>query len=231
MNKIINLKKYIKYIPIIFVIIIIGMICFAYLKNFNLEEFATKYYNSFEGTIFLLILYTLSAITIIFIPKAILYGVSGIIFSPMRAIFLTIIGLILEYTIDFFIGKKFGSKIVHKIIGYFEDKNKTIRNIIKKDLINNPETIILLRLLPGPPTPVYSLFFGAYESNYKIFICASIIGSIPGFLINIFLGKNILNPLSPEFIIAAILFIGFLAIGYFISHKRNKKEKNDDKVN
>ncbi|NLY70173.1 MAG: TVP38/TMEM64 family protein [Clostridiales bacterium] len=156
----------------------------------------------FIAFIILLGLYCLKSVIMI-IPLILLYIAAGIIFQTEIAILISYCCLAVESTIGFLLGKKLGHKRIERIIS----KNKHLSLMFKFSRSNNLLTVIVLRLIPGPPFDLCSMFIGASGIDYLSFIAGTLIAVTPGMIPVILMGTAITNPLSLNFIIPLLIKI------------------------
>lgn len=84
----------------------------------------------------------------------------------------------------------------------------------------------VMRTLPGPPTEVTNMLFGALNIQYCKFMILSLLGMTPGMLPVIFIGKAATNPMSKEFIlpllISLVIAVSSSLIYFLFLKKRNQ---------
>ena len=144
-------------------------------------------------------------------------------------IILLFIAAFLGDTVNYFIGKKLGLRILQK-------KLKSGKQLVKQEYINKthefydkhgPKTIILARFVPIVRT--FAPFVaGIGEMNYGKFISYNIIGGaiwVTGLsLLGFFLGNIPIVKENFEMVILGIIFVSVLPIIIeFIRHRRKKK--------
>ncbi len=82
-------------------------------------------------------------------------------------------------------------------------------------------------LVPGFPTDLMSMFFGATNTKYYQFLTGSLLGLIPGMIPIVLIGDAIANPLSKEFLIpfsiSTVLSISAVLL-YRVWIKKHKKQ-------
>lgn len=159
------------------------------------------------------------------IPIYVLYIGAGFLLPVWPAIAVTYIGLILDLTLSFYLGKYMGKfRVMDEI-----KKRKAGKWVLDAADKNSNFACFIMRLLPGPPTEVTNMFFGALNMQYGKFLILSIIGLTPGMLPVIFMGKAAMNPLSKEFIlplfISLMIAVGSILIYSLLLKKRDNRNK------
>ena len=213
-----NKKHYIK-LGIFVAIIVIGCLILwnfrDQIRNLDVDNLTKMLEERREYAAVIFILGCFVKPFLIAFPTAVLSLVSGTIFGPIKGFLISMIGFFISGTIAFFISRKLGREFVEKIL-----KGKLI-NLDKNIETKGFKILFLLRLPPVLPYDPLSYACGLTNIKYKDFITASLLGVIPETLCYCIIGKNVNNPLSPQFIIPVVfIIIATLASG-FIFKKRH----------
>ncbi|WP_040210701.1 TVP38/TMEM64 family protein [Clostridium polynesiense] len=153
---------------------------------------------------------------LLIIPSAMISIVGGILFGPIKGLALSVIGFFLSGTLAYWLSRLLGRSFVEKILG-----KKTLEldtNLEKKGF----KILLLLRLPPVLPYDPLSYTCGLTKIKYWDFILASVIGILPETTCYSFLGKNIFDPFSPQFIIP-LIFIAAAALSSSVLFTRSRK--------
>ena len=153
------------------------------------------------------------------IPINALYLGAGILFPVWQAVLITYIGLVFDFTIGFFAGRRIGKTIVMEALY----KRKSIQRLFALAEKNPVAGCLIIRMFPGPPTEITNMFYGATSIRYPHFLAASMIGMAPGMLPVIFMGKAVLTPFSKEFLVPFSIKLVFIALAFIISLVVRKK--------
>ncbi|MHC1750081.1 MAG: TVP38/TMEM64 family protein [Cellulosilyticaceae bacterium] len=221
-EKIISNKKIglISIGAIVFLLLTIG-VCYE-LKNTTITQWLELMpKNEFAAAGVILLLYTIKSI-LFFIPVQIMYIISGIIFSPLHAILINIIGLIIELTLTFYVGKFAGQELAHKIAEKSPRVKKAMQMSDKSNIM-----VMVVRMIPIFPIEPLSVVFGAVEYSYVPYMIASLLGLMPGMIPFALMGNAAQNPLSKEFIIpfiVSLIFASVAIIGYNRYQKKHLKK-------
>lgn len=170
----------------------------------------------------LMLLFAIKSLTIV-IPLPSLYVASGILFSPIKAVIISYLGLAITLTIPFVLGRWSGSDEMD----YIKKKYPKIDKVIEIQERNEFLASFIIRLIGWFPCDVLSFYFGACRTNYLKYITSSLLGCSIGVITNTLLGDVILNPLSWQFIVLLLIKIAIsasvIAITYHVNKKKNSK--------
>ncbi len=169
------------------------------------------------ATIMFISMFFLKPIMVI-IPSAMMSITSGIMFGPLKGFIINMIGFFISGTIAFYISRILGKEFIDKLL-----KKKALDFKYKLDK-NGFFILLLLRLPPILPFDPLSFACGLTNIKYKDFILASLIGVLPETLCYSIMGENILDPLSPKFILPVICVLISTALSGILF----KKAKNMD---
>lgn len=217
MNK--NLKKALLLITVIFLIFISSKI----IKN-NIDIYTIRdYINSFK--IFAPIVYIVmfAIVPLTFFPDSILAISSGLIFGFYKGYIYTTIGALLGGSIAFFLARYIGYDLLKKISN---DKLSKIEKLINA---NGFYIIFLLRLIPLFPFDIISYGAGLTSVDYKQFLLATLLGTIPGIAVFTNIGASTLDISGTSFYISIAMLILLFAISILLKKKfLNNKLKEID---
>ncbi|NLP30236.1 MAG: VTT domain-containing protein [Clostridiales bacterium] len=195
-----------KYIIIGIIILTICFILAYQLFKLTIGDMIVFTEKSPLLTVVILIgLYCLKSIIMV-LPLVLLYITAGIIFQTEYAIIITYLCLIIESSIGFIIGKKLGHKKIERIIA----KNKRLSLMLRFNKSNSLLSVIILRLIPGPPFELCSMFLGASGVDYVSYIVGSLLAITPGMIPVILMGTAINDPLSLKFILPLLIKISLV---------------------
>ena len=212
--------KILQYAIFILVIILLLIGAFAgYRSGYMLEDIWSVVFGSLLYSILTLLgIYCLKTVLWV-IPINALYLGAGVLFPVWYAVFITYIGLLIDFTISFFAGRRIGKTIVMEALY----KKKSVQRLFALAEKNPVAGCLIIRMLPGPPTEITNMFYGATSIRYPHFLAASMIGMAPGMLPVIFMGKAVLTPFSKEFLVPFSIKLVFIALAFIISLVVRKK--------
>ncbi|MEA4847260.1 MAG: VTT domain-containing protein [Clostridiaceae bacterium] len=196
-----SFRLYRNIVLILLIFILTLGIYIGYLKGYSWQDLWELVSGSTINSILAIICLYCLKIVLWVIPINALYLGAGFLFPPWLAIAVTYMGLILDLTLSFYLGRFIEKSWVMDEI----KKRKATKWMLDMADKNSAFACFVIRLLPGPPTEVTNMFFGALNMQYSKFLVLSLMGITPGMLPVIFLGKAAVNPRSKEFIILLLI--------------------------
>jgi uncharacterized membrane protein YdjX (TVP38/TMEM64 family) len=207
---------------IISILIVISIILFGYTQKDILIELVKQ-----DGPYAVLISMLMVTICVFFpvVPFTVLGGMIGALFGATEGLFISYTGAMIGTLLFFFISR----------YGFRDWAQSTLQKYPKvmeyQEILNRNSFIAILvaRLIPIIPAPVFNAACGLSKVDWKIFFLASAIGKIPNIFIVSFAGANIIHNkwFSISLYGSYLLIISMAA--YFIVSKRMPKvlpEKN-----
>lgn len=179
--------------------------------------------DSRKSIVSLMFLFAIKSLTIV-IPLPSLYVASGILFSPLKAVLVSYLGLAITLTIPFILGRWSGVEEME----YIKKKYPKIEKVIEMQERNEFLASFVIRLIGWFPCDVLSFYFGACKTNYLKYITSALLGCSIGVITNTLLGDVILNPFSWQFIVLLLIKIAIsasvIAITYRVNKGKNSKK-------
>lgn len=198
------------YIEMILILSLFVLI--SYLVQTNIFFIQKIILNNMYGMITYIFLTTI-AVVIAPISATPLLPIASNLWGWVNAAILSIIGWTLGSIIAFFISRRYGTKLVRKIIPI----NRL--NKIKQHLPNKNLFWVVVGLRAILPVDILSYALGLFtEMKYKDYILATLIGITPSAFLLSYLGK--IPPLYQTMVFASLLIL--LIIGYLVSNKIEK---------
>ena len=174
--------------------------------------------NTILAAIILLAFFALKSLTVVF-PLSILYFASGILFHSVAAALISTAGLAITITIPYWIGKYSGKQAVQEIC----KKYPKAEMVARYQETNTFFACFITRIVGFLPCDIVSIYFGACDTAYPIYLAAGVSGSLLSIITTTLLGEKISDPFSVEFIIVLLCRIlvsaGAVAINYRLNHK------------
>ena len=168
-------------------------------------------------------IYLVKAVLFI-IPASLIYISIGMAFSPVTACLISLVGIILEVTATYFLGRFLGGDYVEKLL----KKSKGGQKILEMKLNDNFPALLGIRALPVFPIDFVSLFWGASKCKFPRYFIASVVGIMPRVILFTILGDGIYDYIPIHLIIKIVIFaIPVGSVVYLIRHfVKIKKENN-----
>lgn len=166
-----------------------------------------------------LLIFALKSLTVVF-PLSILYLASGILFQPVIAVLVSTAGLAITITIPYWIGKYSGKQAVQEIC----QKYPKAGMVAKYQKTNPFFACFIIRIVGFLPGDIVSLYFGACDTEYGIYLIAGIAGSLLSIITTTLLGEKLSDPFSVEFMIVLLcrilVSVGAVVIKYRLNQKK-----------
>jgi len=210
-------KKMIHILKLVFLLIIIAIIMYAFCNINGLRQCTAENIKAFVDSygifspIIYIILFTFVPLTLF--PDSILAIAGGMCFGMVGGFIYTMIGAMFGGMLSFFLAKTLG--------------HKTFKKFIKNDLSNLENAIknrgfilvFILRLIPLFPFDVISYAAGFSGVKFKDFALATILGIIPGVFVFINIGDKSTDMGSSSFYVSIALLVGLVVTSYYFKKK------------
>lgn len=183
-----------------------------------------------HNELIVLVIFALFAIKT-FIPFATIPALcvlSGMVYDPMPALIINVIGYSIMLVLRYYFGKRYGGGNAYKLLS----KNSLSRRLIDYHGNGNPWVLFILRSIPGLPTNPVSQIYGAIGFKFSKYMIISVLSFLPKIFSYTFIGAYVFDPLSLPFFLPIIILltlsgISILTINLLIN--RYKKTQNSRK--
>lgn len=177
--------------------------------------------NPFLAAFILILFFALKSLTIIF-PLTILYLVSGILFHPLIAVLVSILGLAVTITIPYWIGRYSGNDVVEEICSKYPKAGQVAAYQRKNCFF----ACFITRMVGFLPGDIVSIYFGACKTVYPVYLLAGVCGSLLSILTTTLLGDHLADPFSIEFLSVLLLRILVSVGAVILNYLLNRSQKN-----
>lgn len=217
-------EKRMNYIKIA-VIIAIAVASFFVVRNISLEEIKTWVlgHGAWAAVIYIA---TFVVLPIFFFPVPVIVLAGGTIFGLFKGTLYTMIGVLINTPIMYFIGRFLLKDFVHNFVD--NHMSEKLRNALKST--NQKVLALVLFIIRLSPIFSYNLvnyISGVTEIKFLPYILTTIAGVLPGVIVFINIGENVLNVGSKEFFISLSFLFVLVIISAIISKLFLKNEEND----
>lgn len=217
-------EKKMNYIKIA-VIIAIAVASFFVVRNISLEEIKTWVlgHGAWAAVIYIA---TFVVLPIFFFPVPVIVLAGGTIFGLFKGTLYTMIGVLINTPIMYFIGRFLLKDFVHNFVD--NHMSEKLRNALKST--NQKVLALVLFIIRLSPIFSYNLvnyISGVTEIKFLPYILTTIAGVLPGVIVFINIGENVLNVGSKEFFISLSFLLVLVIISAIISKLFLKNEKNN----
>ncbi len=154
----------------------------------------------------LLPLYTLAAFLVagaLFISVWLVIFQTSLLFPPVAAFFLSLLGALLSAVLAYGVGRALGSDVVEK---WAPEKVK--RAVTGAGL----ESVIAIRILPILPFTLVNLCCGAFHVRFGVFVGGTVVGMLPGIIGMVLLGERLLATMKDPTPASIALLVGAVVV-------------------
>ena len=149
------------------------------------------------------------------IPASLIYISIGMAFDTWQACLISLVGIVLEVTVTYFLGLFLGGDYVNKLLA----KSKGGQKILDMKFNDNFPAFLVIRALPVFPIDFVSLFWGASKAKFPRYFFASVIGIMPRVVLFTILGDGIYDYIPIHLIIKIVIFAIPVGVAvYLIRH-------------
>jgi len=166
----------------------------------QLEDRILELNMSWEFFMAIMALYIVKCIFPIYTTSTVFF-ITGAVLPMKYSIPINILGTIIQFTIKYFYGQKFGAPYAWKFIS----KNDKFKEIIESGGKGNPYTLFAMRLIPIVPVNTVSSVYGSFRFGYLRYMGISLLGFLPRIIAYTFVGHNMFDPLSKKFLVPLML--------------------------
>lgn len=217
-------EKRMNYIKIA-VIIAIAVASIFVVRKISLEEIKAWVlgHGAWAAVIYIA---TFVVLPIFFFPVPVIVLAGGTIFGLFKGTLYTMIGVLINTPIMYFIGRFLLKDFVHNFVD--NHMSEKLRNALKST--NQKVLALVLFIIRLSPIFSYNLvnyISGVTEIKFLPYILTTIAGVLPGVIVFINIGENVLNVGSKEFFISLSFLLVLVIISAIISKIFLKNEEND----
>ena len=183
------------------IIFVLAVINYEKLKNIDVRALVEA---SSTVTIAILTIWGIYLVksVLFIIPASLIYISIGMAFETWQACLISLVGIILEVTVTYFLGLFLGGDYVNKLLA----KSKGGKKILDMKFNDNFPAFLGIRALPVFPIDFVSLFWGASKAKFPCYFFASVIGIMPRVILFTILGDGIYDYIPIHLIIKIVIF-------------------------
>lgn len=216
-NKIINILK----IVIAAAIIITAAVNYKTLSTLDIRELISSASSIYIAAVIILGVYFVKAVLLV-LPASLIYIYVGLALDWKTAVLVNMLGIVIEVTTTYFLGKFLGKETVEKKLRGTKGGERLLG---MRDKNKNTATFII-RFVPVFPIDFSSLFMGAFDFKFLPYFLCSVLGLAPRVIGFTILGDglyDILKIIPTKYIAIAVAVAVPIAV-VFILIKRKKKQ-------
>ncbi len=175
------------------------------------------------GVVFYLLLYSLRPV--IFFPATLLTLVAGYLYGPIFGTLIVVVASNLSSMIAYFIGRFLGNGVVQD-----SSSKGILQKYTERMRHNSFETVLIMRFL-FLPYDLVSYFSGFLRIDWRGFLFATFLGSIPGTISFVLFGASIEGDFTGELpslnttslIIAVAMFVVSIGLSRWFKQRERKR--------
>ena len=209
-----SLDRAVRYLPLALTGLL-TLFCVFFLRGLTVRELLHYTPESLPlAAAALLALYAFKSLSVVF-PLSVLYVASGVIFPLWLAWLLNLAGLFLCAAIPYWVGRVSGAELARRVIAA-HPKAARVREIAGRSELF---TAFFLRAVGLVPGDLAGILLGAAGMKRRSYLAGSILGLLPGMLIQTALGEYAAGYDSPAFWLLCLLMLlisAASAVGYYL---------------
>lgn len=201
-------------VAVAMIIFVVAVMNYDRLKNIDVRALVEASSSMIFAILTIWGVYLTKAILFI-IPASLIYISVGMAFPPLTASLISLVGIIIEITATYFLGRFLGGEYVNRQL----EKTKAGKKILDMKLNDSFLALLPIRVLPVFPIDFVSLFWGASKCSFHRYFFASVIGIMPRVVLFTILGDGIYDYIPIHLIVKIIICaIPVGATAYLIRH-------------
>ena len=205
-------------------IFVTAIVNYDFLSNLDIRTLIAGASSIFIAELIILGVYAVKAVMMV-VPASLIYISVGMAFDPKRAVIVNLLGIALEVTVTYFLGKFLGKDAVEKKIRSTKVGDKFFTMLDK----NRNAAIFLMRFIPAFPIDFSSLFMGAFDFKFFPYLIFSVLGIAPRVIAFTVLGEGIYELIPMKYIVlAAICAIPVVTAVLLVKKFVVKKKKSEE---
>ena len=205
-------------------IFVTAIVNYDFLSNLDIRTLIAGASSIFIAELIILGVYAVKAVMMV-VPASLIYISVGMAFDPKRAVIVNLLGIALEVTVTYFLGKFLGKDAVENKIRNTKAGDKFFTMLDK----NRNAAIFLMRFIPAFPIDFSSLFMGAFDFKFFPYLILSVLGIAPRVIAFTVIGEGIYELIPMKYIVLAVIcaipvVTAVLLIKKFVVKKKKSEE-------
>ena len=140
--------------------------------------------------------------------------ISAMVFNLPISLIINILGLVIIFSIRYYIGSK-RKTLPYRILKSYDE----IWKILERDGKGNPWLLFVCRIIPVFPINTVSNIYGGLKYDFRKYLLISVSGFLPKIFSYSIIGRNAFNPFSASFIIPVMISTFISGVGVLITRK------------
>lgn len=205
----------------------IAIFNYDYLKNIDIAELVS--FTSSIPVIIAVVLAVYAVKAVLFVlPASVIYVAVGTILPPALAVAVNLIGIFIEVSVTFVLGRFLGKDAVQRLLS----KNEKGKKLLEKSPGDKTSVILTVRAVPAFPIDIISLFYGASGCKYVKYALLSVLGISWRVILFTLLGDAVFAWIPMDKIILCVIIFIPVGVVYYLIKKfiiDPKKQKKTDR--
>lgn len=206
-------------------IFVTAIVNYDFLSNLDIRTLIAGASSIFIAELIILGVYAVKAVMMV-VPASLIYISVGMAFDPKRAVIVNLLGIALEVTVTYFLGKFLGKDAVEKKIRNTKAGDKFFTMLDK----NRNAAIFLMRFIPAFPIDFSSLFMGAFDFKFFPYLIFSVLGIAPRVIAFTVIGEGIYELIPMKYIVLAVICAIPVVTAVFLIKKFVVKKKKSEEI-
>lgn len=166
-------------------LIVILSLFSSYIRSLGLGEAIRTILRENKSIAWLLYVFFTMLAVLSPLPDAIVTTAGGYVFGPKVSFFLSLLGIVIATSINFYVGRLLGKPFIYK---HFPHARKFIEKY--GDYLNF-QSVLLFKIAPNLSVDILALAAGVSPIPYVHFIVAAAIGVLPSLLTGVLIGDGL----------------------------------------
>ena len=160
------------------------------------------------------------------VPASLVYVAVGAIMDPILAVTVNLVGIFIEVSVTYFLGRFLGKDAVHAMLS----KKEIGRKLLEKDIQSKSTVLVAIRAVPAFPIDFVSLFYGASGCKYLKYALLSTAGIAWRVIIFTLLGDAIFSWIPMDALIFIAICLIPIGVIYYLIKKFVLEPKKANKI-
>lgn len=204
------------------VLFAIAIIYYDELSNIDVADIVSFTDNEIVIIAVVLCIYIVKSLVFV-VPASLVYVAVGAILDPFVAVIVNLVGIFIEVSVTFFLGRFLGKEAVYKLLS----KKEVGRKILCKDIQSNVGVLLSIRAIPAFPIDFVSLFYGASGCRYFKYALLSLVGVSWRVILFTVLGDAVFRWIPINEIIFIVICLIPVGVVYYLFKKFRKVPVNN----
>lgn len=204
----------------------IAIVYYDELSTVNVADIVSFTDNLYLIIAVVLALYVVKSLVFV-VPASLVYVAVGAIINPVLAVIVNLVGIFIEVSVTYFLGRFLGKDAVHQLLM----KKEIGQKLLQKDIQSKASVLLVIRAVPAFPIDFVSLLYGASGCKYLNYALLSLAGISWRVILFTLLGDAVFKWIPMDKIILIVICCIPVGVIYYLIKKfvlEPKKLKKTD---